>query len=78
MNLGGAIYPIVDVGTVREPSAVRRTARISLRSLGEALVVEAHRVPDGVLGLVGVREVADVDFLTFEHLVVLEKAPELG
>ena len=46
--------------------------------MGEVFVVEAHRVPDGVFGLVRVSEISDVYLLAFQHLVVQEKALELG
>src|SRR5829696_8084149 len=46
-------------------------------SLGEVLLVEAHRVPDGVFGLLRIGEVAHVHLLALQHLVVLEEAPEL-
>src|SRR5215210_3619565 len=43
----------------------------------EVFVVEAHRVPDGVPGLLGIGEVAHVHLLAFQHLVVLEEALQL-
>src|SRR5215213_3368930 len=49
----------------------------SVACLGEVIVVEAHRVPDGVFGFFRVGEVANVYLLALQHLVVLEKALEL-
>src|ERR671926_20217 len=44
---------------------------------GEVLVVQAHRMPDGVYCLRWVGEVAHVHLFAFQHLVVLEEALEL-
>src|SRR5215208_2726938 len=56
---------------------------LCLRSRGaarlvEVLIVEAHSVPDGVLRLLRVGELANIHLLAFQHLVVLEEAPELN
>src|SRR5215218_4872606 len=56
---------------------------LCLRSRGaarlvEVLIVEAHSVPDGVLRLLRVGELANIHLLAFQHLVVLEEAPELS
>ena len=41
------------------------------------LLVEPDRVPDGVFGYLWIGEVAYIYLFAFQHLIVLEEAPEL-
>jgi hypothetical protein len=45
--------------------------------LGDVLVVQAYRVPDGVFGRLWIGEVAHVHLLALQNLVVLEEASQL-
>src|SRR5215216_2091203 len=72
-----SVRPFVPAAEGFKPPAALLYFRVrDLARTVEVLVVEAHRVLDGVPGVLGVGEVAHGYFLAFEHLVVLEEALE--